>query len=38
MKNLSLARFSLALLFSGIPSSAQSRIAIPSYQDPGSTQ
>jgi Spherulation-specific family 4 len=38
MKSLSLALFSLALLFSGIPSSAQSRIAIPSYQDPGSTQ
>ena len=38
MKNLSPALFSLALLFSGIPSPAQSRIAIPSYQDPGSTQ
>jgi len=38
MKNLSLALFSLALLLGGIPSPAQSRIAIPSYQDPGSTQ
>jgi hypothetical protein len=46
MKKLSLAPFSLALLFmvmfivifSGISSPAQSRIAIPSYQDPGSPQ
>jgi Spherulation-specific family 4 len=38
MKKLSLALFSLVLLFSGIPSPAQSRIAIPSYQDPGSGQ
>jgi hypothetical protein len=38
MKKLSLALFSLTLLFSGIPSLAQSRIAIPSYQDPGSSQ
>src|SRR5215471_18408139 len=42
MKKLSLALFSLVLLFivmfSGIPSLAQSRIAIPSYQDPGSSQ
>ena len=38
MKKLSLALFSLVLLFSGIPSLAQSRIAIPSYQDPGSAQ
>ena len=35
-KKLSLALFSLVLLFSSIPSAAQSRIAIPSYQDPGS--
>jgi len=38
MKKLSLALFSLALLFSSVFSPAQSRIAIPSYQDPGSTQ
>jgi hypothetical protein len=38
MKKLSLALFSLVLLFGGIPSPAQSRIAIPSYQDPGSAQ
>jgi hypothetical protein len=38
MKKLSLALFPLALLFSSISSPAQSRIAIPSYQDPGSTQ
>jgi hypothetical protein len=38
MKKLSLALFSLVLLFSSIFSPAQSRIAIPSYQDPGSAQ
>ena len=38
MKKLLVALFSLVLLFSGIPSPAQSRIAIPSYQDPGSAQ
>ena len=38
MKNFSFAFLTLALLFSGIASPAQSRIAIPSYQDPGSTQ
>jgi hypothetical protein len=38
MKKLSLALFSVVLLFSGIPSPAQSRIAIPSYQDPGGAQ
>lgn len=38
MKKLSLALFSLVLLFDGIGSPAQSRIAIPSYQDPGSSQ
>ncbi|MGA9978416.1 MAG: spherulation-specific family 4 protein [Candidatus Sulfotelmatobacter sp.] len=38
MRKFSLTLFSLVLLFSGIPSAAQSRIAIPSYQDPGSGQ
>ena len=38
MKKFSLALFLLALLFSSISTPAQSRIAIPSYQDPGSKQ
>jgi hypothetical protein len=38
MKKLSLALFALVLLFAGVPSPAQSRIAVPSYQDPGSAQ
>jgi hypothetical protein len=38
MKQLSLALFAVVLLFIAIASPAQSRIAIPSYQDPGSTQ
>ena len=42
MKRPSLALFSFLLLFivmfSGIPSPAQNRIDIPSYQDPGSPQ
>jgi Spherulation-specific family 4 len=38
MKKLPPALFSLVLLFCGISSPAQSRIAIPSYQDPGSAQ
>jgi hypothetical protein len=38
MKKLSMALFSLLLWFSAIPSRAQSRIAVPSYQNPGSGQ
>lgn len=38
MKKLALALFSLVLLCGGIPSAGQSRIAIPSYQNPGSAQ
>jgi len=38
MKKLSLPLFLVALLFTGIASPAQSRIAIPSYQNPGSGQ
>ena len=38
MKKLSFALSFLALLFTSISSPAQSRIAIPSYQDPGSSQ
>jgi hypothetical protein len=38
MRKLSPALFSLLLWFSAIPSPAQSRIAIPSYQNPGSGQ
>ena len=38
MKKYSLALLALVLLCSAIPSPAQNRIAIPSYQDPGSAQ
>jgi hypothetical protein len=38
LKSFLLPLFSVVLLFAGIHSSAQSRIAIPSYQDPGSSQ
>jgi hypothetical protein len=38
MKKLALALFSLVLLFTGVASRAQSRIAVPSYQQPGSGQ
>ncbi|HEX4424357.1 MAG TPA: hypothetical protein VH079_03090, partial [Terriglobales bacterium] len=38
MESFLLSLFSIVLLFSSVHSSGQSRIAIPSYQDPGSSQ